>query len=358
VADVRLIVNGTRHGGWKTIAISRSIESISGTFSLSISDKWLGQNNPWPILEEDRARVEIDGDPVVDGFVDSREVEIGATNRDLSYNGRDKSGALVDNSVLLDGRRWTFRKLGVVEIAKQLATPFGISVATQPGLVLPEAARKTVVNPGDTAFEVIARAAAQAGVLVVGDGLGGITITRAGTRRVEPLILGRNIKTIGVSYNATERFSRYVLVTQTAGTDTASGAATRIRAEARDLGVRREDRVLVVRPEAGMAIATGRRRVNWEANVRRGRAQTVTVTVQGWRQQSGDLWPVNALAEVEAVEAGVNGPLLISRVDYSTSIGEGQIARLTLVDPLTFTPEPVAKKAAASGGWKELRKGA
>lgn len=358
MSDVRLIVNGTRHGGWKSIAISRSIESISGTFSLTISDKWIGQKTPWPILEEDRARVEIDGDPVIDGYVDAREIEIGPTNRDLSYNGRDKSAALVDNSVLLDGRRWTFRKLGVVEIARQLSQPFGITVSTQQGLVLPEPARKTVVSPGDSAFEVIARAAAQAGVLVVGDGLGGITVTRAETRKVEPLILGTNIKTIGVSYNAAERFARYVLVTQTAGTDTASGGATRIRAEASDLGVRRTDRVLVIRPETGMPIVTGRRRVNWEANVRRGRAQTVTVTVQGWRQQNGDLWPVNALTEVEAVEAGVNGPLLISRVDYSTSIGEGQIARLTLVDPLTFSPEPVNTKAATSGGWKELRKGA
>lgn len=355
MSDVQLLVNGKKHGGWKRIQITRSIESIAGSFTLDISDRWLGQAAPWPIGEEDAARIEIDGDGVIDGFVDKRGVTLSGSDRGISIEGRDRSAALVDCSAVLD--RWTFRNTGVLEIARKLAAPFDILVAIQTGMVLPKPAAKLVVSPGDSAFEVIARAAQQAGVLVVNDGGGGILLTRAGSGRAEPLIEGQNILTAAVEYNAADRFRRYRVVTQIAGTDEASGSNTRIRAEALDLGVRRVDRVLILRPETGMTAEFARRRANWEANVRRGRAQTVTVTVQGWRQSTGALWPVNALADVQSPAIGVRGTMLITKTDFGLS-DAGETTALSLVDPGSFAPEPTQSKTKPSGTWKELAGGA
>jgi prophage tail gpP-like protein len=108
-----------------------------------------------------------------------------------------------------------------------------------------------------------------------------------------------------------------------------------------------------------MTVADARRRADWEARTRAAKSETVTVTVQGWRQPSGDLWPVNAIAHVKAPRlAGVDGELLISEVENSIDDKAGRITQIKLLRPDAFTPEPVLAKVKASGGaWKELNRG-
>ena len=76
MSDLRLVVNGKKYGGWKSVRVTRSIESIAGSFELDVSDRWAGQGEIWPIYEEDACRVEIDGTTVIDGYVDHRYADI------------------------------------------------------------------------------------------------------------------------------------------------------------------------------------------------------------------------------------------------------------------------------------------
>lgn len=363
MSELTLVVGGFRYAGWKSIRVTRSIESIAGSFSLDVSDRWDGDEAPWTIVEEDPCRVEIDGIVVIDGYIDKRSLSLSATQRALSYSGRDRAGALVDCSAIVDAgsvskKKWTFYNVDLVEVATAIAKPFGIPVSVQAGLgsVLAKN-KKVVLSPGDTCFEVISRIAAAAGVLVVSDAAGGIVITRAGTTRAAPLIQGQNILSASVEYDASDRFYRYLLSTQIPGTDEASGDTTRVQAEAIDKGVRRPERVILIRPEKGYNTADSRRRADWEARIRAARAEKVTVSVQGWRQPSGALWPINTLTRVVAPSIGVDGDLLISQVEYSVGDG-GQVTQLGLVRPDAFTPEPTATVKPADGAWKELAKGA
>ncbi len=359
MSEISLLVGGFRYGGWKSVRVTRSIESIAGSFALDVSDRWDGDEEPWPIAEEDPCRVEIDGAVVIDGYVDKRGLSASADSRTLSYTGRDRAAALVDSSLVL--KQWTYRNLTLAEFASTLAKPFGVKVSVQAGLVLPKRS-KIVVEPGDKAYEAIAGEAAQDGVLLVSDGAGGIMITRSGTARAASLVEGENIKEASVEYDGTDRYRRYVVATQSARPDEAAGEATRIQAEATDEGVRRTDRVLLIRPDKGCSVTDARKRADWEARIRAARAETVTVAVQGWKQPSGALWPLNALTRVSASRLiGVDGDMLISQVEHS--IGEGgKVTQLRLVRPDAFTPEPKATvkspTKSATGGWKELAKGA
>ncbi|HET9063679.1 MAG TPA: hypothetical protein VFO62_10360 [Candidatus Binatia bacterium] len=357
MAEVNLVVGGRRYGGWKSVRVTRSIESLAGSFALDVSDRWGYQDEPWPIAEEDPCRVDIDGTTVIDGYVDKRSQSASASARTLSYTGRDKAAALVDNSAILD--RWTFYNVNAADFAAAIAKPFGIRVSVQPGLTLAKVP-KLILSPGDSAYEVIKRAAGDDGTLIVSDGSGGLVFTRSGTARAASLIEGQNILTASVDYDGSDRYHRYVVVTQIAGTDDASGEATRIRAEALDLGVRRTDRVLLIRPDKGYSVADARKRADWEARIRAARAETVTISVLGWTQPSGAIWPLNALTRVQAPRLiGVDGDMLISQVEHS--IGDaGQVTQLRLVRPDAFTPEPKAtvKPATGAGGWKELQRGA
>jgi prophage tail gpP-like protein len=216
-----------------------------------------------------------------------------------------------------------------------------------------------VAHPGETGFEALKRAAASAGVLVVSDGAGGIVITRAGTGRASALIEGSNILDAGFRSDASNRFARYLLTTQTAGTDEAFGEATQIQAEATDQDVRRASRVDFLRPEQGYAtVAAARRRADWEARTRAALADAVVVTVQGWRQPSGALWRPNQLTWVHAPKMiGVDGEMLISQVEWTVDSNGGRTTQLHVVRPDAFLPEPQAV-VSGEGAWKELAKGA
>ncbi len=366
--EVTLVVNGRRYGGWKSVRITRSIESLAGSFALDVSDRWDGREAPWPIAEEDECRVAIDGTVVIDGYVDRRSLSASKDARTLSYTGRDRAAALVDCSAIVDAgtvskSKWSFHNVDVYELATKIAEPFGIPVSVQAGLgALLTKDRKVVVHPGDTCFEVIARMAAAAGVLVVSDAAGGIVITRAGTARAASLVEGQNIESASVEYDGAERFHRYLISSQVPGTDEASGEATRVQAQATDEGVRRTERVLLIRPDKGYNIADSRRRADWEARIRAARSERVTVTVQGWTQPDGKLWPINARARVVSPRLiGVDGDMLISQVEHTIGDG-GKMTQISLVRPDAFTPEPVAATVkdptkASGGGWKELAKG-
>jgi prophage tail gpP-like protein len=357
-----MIVDGRRYSGWKSIRVTRSIESLAGSFALDVSDRWANQDEPWPIREEDPCQIAIDGTVVVDGFVDKRSQSISATSRALSYSGRDRAGSLVDCSAIVSGgatagSKWTFYNVDVAQFTAAVAKPFGIRVSVQPGLKLPKVP-VLALHPGETAYESIKRAAGDDGVLVVSDGAGGIVITRAGASRAAALLQGDNVLSASVEYDGAERFHRYIIATQVPGTDEAAGEATQIQGQALDLGVRRTERVLLIRPDKGYSAADARRRADWEARTRAARAEKVSVSVQGWYQRAGGaLWTPNANTLVSIPSIGVNGNMVISQVEYSIGDG-GQITQLSLVRPDAFAPEPKAATVATEGGWKELKNGA
>jgi prophage tail gpP-like protein len=352
--ELHLVVEGRRYAGWKSVRVTRSIEGIAGAFALDASDRW-GADAPWPILEEDACRVEIGGEVVIDGYIDKRSLSASKDSRSLSYEGRDRAGALADCSAILG--KWTVYNVDVSSFAAKVAEPFGVGVSVQPGLKL-ERVPKVTFSPGDTALDVIRRVAEDEGVLLVSDGAGGIVITRSGTTRVSALIEGVNILTASSEFDAKDRFQHYVVSSQVAGTDDAFGDATRSLDGASDAGVRRAERVLFLHPEHGYSIKDTKRRAQWEAITRAARAVQVTVTVRGWKQADGKLWSINTLTHVSAPnQIGIEGDMLISQVEYS--VGEvGKVTQLSLVRPDAYTPPPRPVVRGAKSGYGELANGA
>ncbi len=332
--DVSLFVNGKQYRSWTNIRVTTSAISLAGSFILSVSDRWSGAGLQMPIVEEDLCRIQIGDDVVIEGHVDRRNASFTGRNRGLSFSGRDLSAVLMDCSVLLT--KWSFRRVSVLDLARKVAGQFNVSVSLQDGLSL-EKIDKLVVNYGDTAFAVIDRAAKQAGVMVVSDGVGGIELTRAIDERADPLTEGDNLLSGSADYDASDRYRRYVVATQSRGSDNSSGNATRIRAEATDDEVRRADRVLVVRPDTGMSKKEARHRGEWEARTRAARAESVEIVVRGWRQRSGALWVTNRLTKVKAPGLlGVNRDMRISEVVFLADDDDGKKTKLRLVRPGTF----------------------
>lgn len=384
--EIILRVNGREFGGWKSARVTRSIESIAGGFELTVSDRWADQEEAWQIFEEDECIVLVDGNTLITGYVDRRRMSYGPTEHSLEVSGRDKTGALVDCSAVL--KSWEFKSIPLATLAKRLCDPFGIPVALDAsvggtvtlqtgksggtissagksgkrgGLGIPNPPKKFSVDPGESAFEVLDRACRLAGVLPISDGAGGLLLTRAGSdRTATALVEGENILAASAEYDASARYRRYVVAAQHPATDDWFGnKAAAVHAEAADLGVRRTERILMIRPEASATSEMAKLRAAWEAKIRAARGDAFTVTVQGWTQASGELWPVNALVHLRSPTAGVDGDLLITQTVFSVDSFGGTTTQITLKRPDAFLPESSVSKVKRSGSglWKEIAKG-
>jgi prophage tail gpP-like protein len=379
---VRLAVNGSEYAGWTDINLTRTIEAITGSFKLSITDKWSGQNQPWPIVEEDECQVisDVDG-PLITGVVDARTQSYDDETHSFGVSGRDAAGALVDNSA--DLSTWEFVNIGVLELCNKLGAPFGIAFSLQAGLSdgavstsassassrkkasgapdgvgsagkssslkIGKPATKLTISPGDSPFDVIDRACRMVGVLPVSDGLGGVVLTRAGgTRAATALVRGENVLAADATWDGTKRYRTYKVRGQAAGTDDIFGSAVAlVKGEAKDLNVRRSSRVLIVPAEGSITPAFAKQRAAWEAATRAARSADVTYTVQGWRQSNGAMWPVGALVPVRDRTLGIDGDMLIVSANFKQNDKNGTTSALRLMKPDAFTPEPVIIKPSA-----------
>jgi prophage tail gpP-like protein len=343
VTEVSLRVNRQEFTGWKSARVVRGIESVAGSFELTLAAP------AGDIPRGAECSVLLGREVVLTGYVDRREVELSAGEHNVTVGGRDRTGDLVDCSAELT--RWEVRNTSVLALAALVAQPHGVGVTLQPGLEAPPKVAYLAVDPGDSAFEVIERACRAAALLPVADGRGGLVLTRAGSAPAAASVVeGRNMLSGRVTDDCTGQFRRYVVRGQQAGSDSLFGAeASSVQASAEDAGAPRRSRVLVVRAESGVTRALARRRAEWEAAVRAARAVTATVTVQGWAQRAGSLWPVNALVHVESPTLGLGEQMLITQAAYRLD-SSGTTTELTLRRADAFRPEPVVPERPRSRG--------
>lgn len=349
------MVGGKRFRGWKTARVTRSMEAIAGGFTLGVSERWASQLEAWPIAEGDECTVTLDGTTVITGYVDARNPSFASGDLALEVSGRDKSADLVDCSALLS--QWEFVNADLLKLVQSVCAPHSVRVRLQPSLIFTKV-KKLHIDPGETAFSVIENACRQAGVLAVSDAAGGIVLTRVGSARAAvDLEEGKNLLSASGSFNASARFAKYVCLGQRGSDDEEYGATTaQVRGEATDPNVKRASRVLVVRPEQGVTVASAKVRAQWEAITRAAKAATVTCQVQGWAQyEGGPLWSPNMLVHLRSKRLRVDTELLISQVDHSLTVDGGTTTTLTLKRRDAFLPE--AKGVGGDNYWPEIVRG-
>lgn len=352
---VTILVNGETFQGWKSVSLDKSIENLSGSFSIAFSDRWSGQSKPWPIREQDNIEIQVNKKPISVGFVDSVSGPYSASSHELGISGREKTADLIDNSAIVDTMSWkstTFRN-----VVRALTAPYGISfdiINANPSDKFAFA-----VQSGESVFENLTRLAAKYGLLMRTAVDGSLLFESPAWRRPETgIAIGYNIKSASFSYDAANRFSKYIVRGQDSG-DGSSGWGKKKPAQASgqatDPGVKR-NRVLLIQAETNATNKSAKRRAEWERDIRRAKALKVEVNVQDWFQtDSNQLWEPGIKINTYIPEFELNDmELLIDSVSYTQDETGGTNARLSLVHPDSYLPEPPKRKTTAGGGdrWK------
>lgn len=333
-------VNGQRFEGWKSASVKRSIEAISGSFDLSVTDEWGELAQRWRINAGDAVVVELEGTPVITGYVDKVSSKLSASSRDIAISGRDKAADLVDCSV--PTKPTQFRKQTLLQIAQKISEGLDLSFFVD-GLDSPITAFCT--HTGESIFEALERAARKKGMLLTSDGTGLVHFTTpSGLLALSRLQEGKNLLAVSTEVDASQRFSDYIVQgRQTPPADWDGKTALSVQAKARDVGVSRSRR-LVLEVDGSATAAQAKERVQWEAAVRAARALKISATVQGWTDDTGSLWQTNRLISLRAPRAGVEGTFLIAGVQFSlSSSGTTTILDLRRSDAF-LTKEEISKK--------------
>jgi prophage tail gpP-like protein len=341
-ATVELTVDGLTYRGWRSMKCSLGLDAAAAEISIEMAERWAGAEDAAQIARSIRPGaaflLTLEGEAVVEGFLDALEVAYDATNHTLTVRGRERTADLVDCAATVDGP-YEWANIGLEEAARRIAEPYGITVRAEADLG--KAFPRFSIQPGEAAWEAIARAARERAVIATGDGLGTLILTRAGEggAAAGALRLGGkdgNILRANGSFDVAERHDVVVVRGQAQGETEASQGEAR----ATDEDITRH-RPKVILAEAQGEGVTFQDRATHEVRVAAGKSRRVRYTVPGWRGSSGSLWLPNTRVWVEDAFLELKRELLISNVTFSLT-EQGTVTELQVapVDAYALLPEP------------------
>lgn len=345
--DVSLIVAGQAYLGWTSVSIELGIDSLVGAFSLDLATRDRTGAQDWSVAPGDECQVVLGGKALITGYIDRVQRAIEKDSHTLSVAGRDKASDLVDCSALNKPGSW--RAVKLEKVAAELAAPFGVKLAFTSESGKPLA--RFALQQGETAWAAIERAARYRGLIAFSDGAGGVTIGNPDSgKRAGRILEGHNLLSIESELDHSGRFSQYVVKGQASGDDNRHGkAVAQVKGEASDGAVKRYRPLLMIGEEQSDP-ASLKKRADWEATVRAGRAERSTAIVPGWfggdGTASGPVWAPGARAECNAPSVRIEGDRLIEAVRFIRD-NDGTRTELVLVPPSAWTQlaeaEPKAK---------------
>ncbi|WP_424404562.1 phage baseplate assembly protein [Pasteurella sp. PK-2025] len=208
-SKIELYLNEHIFSGWTSLSVFRSLESMSGQFELGIAIR--PEDDVSQIKPGSKIQLKMNGQTVITGHLDSLSQSISSESKDIRVSGRDKTADLVDCSVI--HKSYHFKNQTLQQIAEVICQPFGIKViwqATEPGAN--EKINVWQVEPGETAFDTISKAARHKGVLVTSNVEGDLVFTDPSNNVVGEFKLGENILELELQDDWTQRFSLYRVV--------------------------------------------------------------------------------------------------------------------------------------------------
>lgn len=353
---VELFLSNTIFTGWVSVSVRRSLEHMAGSFSLGLMLP--GQPVPSGITPGQPLKLQINGQTVITGWLDTVRHTLTPTRDSVTISGRDKTGDLVDCAAIFQGSQWHNRTLQ--QIADDLCRPFGVVVRWQ---VSDAAAAKPfasfTLQPSETVADALGRAARHRGVLVTSNAQGDLVFTQAGTRQTDTLTLGKNLLDVDFTDDRRNRFSDYLVKGHghgggKQGDQKTAGSLAAPKGVYRDASVTRW-RPKVILADSKLDAAGAEQRAIREERRAVAKGYQFSATVRGWFRENGSLWDTNLLTRVVASRVGVaQQDLLVCQVEFALDSHQGEITRLVLSPRDGFVvpaePESRDRHSRGSGG--------
>jgi len=365
-----LVVDGVPYTNFTAMAVTQNIETFAGQFSFSAIDVNGAFNaKSYPVKLGSLCKVTISGVPVLTGYVESVNVDTSNTTHSVTVAGRDVTCDLVDSTMPA-----TFspsaQNISLVSLINQVQALFGLALPVINQVTdLEDFTSFEIVAPdaGQSAHDYLEKFARKKRVMLTTNGAGAIVITRASGNPLGMSFINRrndtrlqnNVLSSSVSYDYSQRFSRYIVGSQAnmqgmneAG-DTDNESIVDAQAEASDTSMTRNTRVLYLVAENVSDVSALKERAEWEANIRMARSRQYSCVIDTHTVRTGTpLW-FNRTAMVIDDNAAINETMLIKSVTFKENLNEGIETAVDFVVANAYTLElaaPVSTQDANSIG--------
>lgn len=326
---IKVEVGGDIFTSWERVAVRAAFDEACRSFNLKAANEIGAAATHATFALGVELKIFANDDLLLDGYVDRRRPKLGEDETEIIITGRSKSCDLVDCSAVHDSG--DFENLTPLDIGNAIAT--GIAARFETDQRLDKITRYHLAQ-GKTVFAVVEELCREQSKTLTGTAAGNVLITKAGTKRhAGGLYEGGNIIEAEADHNASNRHSKYMVRGQRPighGVD-----ALEIEAIANDSKVRRFRPLIIVQKED-----TSKTRAKGRAGTRRdraaGNALRCDVTVQGFRDQAGEIFDPGLLIWTESPTLGIAQDMLIESADFSQSSKSGSLASLGLVDPRAY----------------------
>lgn len=332
-----MLVDNNEYLGFKEVAVLRSIES--GPYQFEVTAAPGNDRSGIYDLEDGMAcQIFINDDLVLTGAIDDVNVDYDATTNQVSIVGRSTLGDLVDCSTtgmqIKPGQ-------SLADVARLICKPYGISVTIAASAATaanePFTTSNNTLDAGQFHWEFLEQLARMRGVLLVSSPEGGLVITRSGASYAHTgLVLGKNIKACQARRSHRSLFSEYLVCGQQSLFATSDTEANS-QPKAKEPGDAKRYRPFTLHADNPADNGACQARAQWQRRVNYGRSRSVVYTVQGWRQDNGQLWLPNQLTTVtDARNKLQDAERLVVAANLQLTEKQGRTTSLTVMPAAAF----------------------
>ena len=344
---ITLEVSGQPYEQFTNANVSIRLDTLSNTFSFDATSQ---RAAPLPFRGGEPCRVLVDGEAVLTGFIELVSVNYDARSHDISIQGRDKTGDLLDSSISAISD--LVAPITLKEIIQNVIADLGADIQViEISPTEPFAAAEDIISPesGENAFSFIEKYSRKRQVLLTSDSDGNVVITQSTGEVIDASlqnIVGSNTNNVisgSVSYDTTGRFNVYKFQSSLNPISLVFAGVTDLAALVDQSGGVTDDQIRIGRQmilvaETPYSSDEDETRATWEANIRKARGRVYSVKLDGFKNQTGQLWSINTLVSVVDDFAGINAQMLINSVNFSFDL-RGSATILSLVDSNAYTLE-------------------
>lgn len=330
VLEIR--VGGLAHQGWMDYEIDSDLLTPADAWRVRLAQPVI--DLPQEVVEGALVEVRMGGETVLQGRLDERVLAVEKGRHELMLSGRDGAGVLLDCSAPL----MTISQVTLEQIVVKVVRPLGITRIRIDAdkTILRE---KVNIEPGDTAWDALRRAAEANGLWPWFEPDG--TLVVGGPRYDRPPVAtllmradgkGNNVLSLSEQRSVVERFSEVTVFGQShaAGLDAGErDGRNNIKATVLDDGVMTYRPKIVVDHEAvtsEIARARGRKVISDS----RLKAYTLTAQVHGHRTDDGLLWAPGQRVVVKSDPHKLDGVYFVMARRFTCDRSNGQRTQLTL----------------------------
>lgn len=368
MADSQVIVkiNGLSVTGWTYATITASLERIPRTFELGVIQPVLGAlgNVLAQPMEVWLSHGDGTADKVLTGYIDGVQDSLNLSDHEITFSGRGVCSDLVDSSTELTNNS-EIQGLSAFDVAQRICTIYDIKVVEENELALIPYNYQVPVNVGDSAYTAIEYIARANLCLLYEDEHGQLVLGSTGSEGVcQTTITHLNAIHSTLHFDISSVFGDYEILAVAPQKD--------VQAQANDTPVptgKAHDPTFDNRVTAAHKVPRQRKfrkiesfiadpniygtqtpqqiYANYICNRLNGRAQSITVTVQGWTDVTGKLFKPNQTINIELLyQTGVALKWLIADCTYSISPEDGTTTTMVLMPATAFSLEPLGGQAA------------